>query len=394
MEIIDFDSHVLEPEAIWLEYLEPEYRTLARSTFWHEQDEFGSLTVLNGRVVAEQPNGWLQRAAAWRPGLGEQDIAAMDFRTGTTTSNPGASDPRIRLDDLDAMGINRQVLLPTLFGEYFPLIENPDVAWALARAYNDWVKAFAAVAPDRFIPAAVLPVQAVTYAVRELKRVVKAGFRVVVLRPAFFQGKYITAPEYDGLWEAIEEAGVVAAVHAYPGSNNPEFTSHGPYIERVAAKASHGLVGFPIAEVIAPWMDNATFLAAQFYSVFFARFPRIRIVMLHSGASWLPFMLQRTEGYLMIGSLPSDTEEIFHGHGVAMLGCSADERMLQMMPERFKGVAVWESHYPNHDTVPANLAQETLRGAGIDDETVAAIFGENGRRLLEGSSTTAPATTA
>jgi hypothetical protein len=127
--------------------------------------------------------------------------------------------------------------------------------------------------------------------------------------------------------------------------------------------------------------------------VFFARFPRIRIVMLHSGASWLPFMLQRTEGYLMIGSLPSDTEEIFHGHGVAMLGCSADERLLHVMPERFKGVAVWESHYPNHDTVPATLAQETLRGAGVDDETVAAIFGDNGRRLLEGSTMSAPAST-
>jgi hypothetical protein len=63
------------------------------------------------------------------------------------------------------------------------------------------------------------------------------------------------------------------------------------------------------------------------------------------------------------------------------------------MPERFKGVTVWESHYPNHDAVPANLAQETLRGAGVDDETVAAIFGENGRRLLEGSSTNATAST-
>jgi predicted TIM-barrel fold metal-dependent hydrolase len=389
MEVVDFDSHVVEPQEIWLEHLDPEYRTLARSTFWHEEDESGSLTVVNGRVVDERPNGWLPRAAAWRPGLGEQDIAAIDYRNKPTV-NPGASDARSRLSDLDAMGIDRQVLLPTLFGEYFPLVQNPDIAWALARAYNDWVRDFAAMAPDRLIPAAVLPIQAVTYAVRELKRVVKAGFRVVVLRPAFFEGKYITAPAYDALWEAIEEAGVVAAIHAYPGSNNPEFTSHGPYIDRVAAKAVHAPVGFPLAEVIAPWMDNATFLAAQFYSVFFGRFPRARVVMLHSGASWLPFMLQRTEGYLMIGGLPSDTEEIYHGHGVAMVGCSADERMLHLMPERFKRVAVWESHYPNHDTMPPNLAQETLRGAGIDDETIALICGENGSRLLEVATTSVP----
>jgi predicted TIM-barrel fold metal-dependent hydrolase len=388
MEVIDFDSHVLEPAAVWLEYLDPEYRTLARSSFWHEQDEFGSLTILNGRVVKERPNGWLPRAAVWRPGMTDEDIATTDFRAEPAV-NPGAWDPRARLADLDAMGIDRQVLLPTLFGEYFPLIENPDVAWALARAYNDWVKAFAAVAPDRLIPAAVLPIQAVSYAVRELKRVVEAGFGVVVLRPAFFEGQYLTSPTYDALWEAIEEAGVVAAVHAYPGSNNSEFTSVGPYIERVAAKAFHGPVGFPIAEVIAPWMDNATFLAAQFYAAFFARFPRVRVVMLHSGASWLPFMLQRTEGYLMIGGLPSDTENIFHGHGVAMVGCSADERMLHLMPERFKDVAVWESHYPNHDTMSAKDAEESLRGVGIDNESMALILNENATRLLESATSSA-----
>ncbi len=110
---------------------------------------------------------------------------------------------------------------------------------------------------------------------------------------------------------------------------------------------------------------------------------------MHSGASWLPFMLQRTEGYLMIGGLPYDTEDIFHGHGVAMVGCSADERMIHLMPERFKGICVWESHYPNHDTMTGTLAEEALRASGLDDDTMTAILSGNATHLLEGATAAA-----
>jgi len=47
--------------------------------------------------------------------------------------------------------------------------------------------------------------------------------------------------------------------------------------------------------------------AAQFYSVFFAVFHESGRDA-HSGASWLPFMLQRTEGYSDDRSLPSTRE--------------------------------------------------------------------------------------
>ena len=40
------------------------------------------------------------------------------------------------------MGVDQAFMYPTWFAEGFHLIEDPDVAYALARAYNNWVADF------------------------------------------------------------------------------------------------------------------------------------------------------------------------------------------------------------------------------------------------------------
>ena len=37
------------------------------------------------------------------------------------------------------MGVDQSLLYPTWFAEGFFLVRDPDVAYALARAYNDWI---------------------------------------------------------------------------------------------------------------------------------------------------------------------------------------------------------------------------------------------------------------
>ena len=49
--VVDVDSHVYEPPAIWDEYVPAELRGTARSAFYHEVDDDGNpLTILNGAV--------------------------------------------------------------------------------------------------------------------------------------------------------------------------------------------------------------------------------------------------------------------------------------------------------------------------------------------------------
>ena len=146
----------------------------------------------------------------------------------------GASDPKARLADMDAMGVDQALLYPTWFAEGFHLVHDPDVAYALARAYNDWIADFCAAAPDRLFATAMVPLQNMDFAVEELQRVANIPcFRGAFLRPMFIEGRYFTHPSYDPLWAELERSGLVAAVHPTPGLWNPEWTSHGPFFEKV-----------------------------------------------------------------------------------------------------------------------------------------------------------------
>ena len=82
----------------------------------------------------------------------------------------GASNPQARLSDMDAMGVDQALLYPTWFAEGFFLVHDPDVAYALARAYNDWVIDFCEAAPDRQFAAAMLPLQNRDFALEETRR--------------------------------------------------------------------------------------------------------------------------------------------------------------------------------------------------------------------------------
>src|SRR2546429_535884 len=81
------------------------------------------------------------------------------------------------------------------------LWREPDVAYALARAYNDWIADFCKAAPRRLFAAAILPLQHMDFALEELQRVAAIPcFRAVFLRPMFVENRYLNHPYYDALW--------------------------------------------------------------------------------------------------------------------------------------------------------------------------------------------------
>ena len=49
----------------------------------------------------------------------------------------------------------------------------------------------------------------------------------------FLEGHYFTHPIYDPLWAELEKLGTTCAVHPAVGMWNPEWTSHGPFFEKI-----------------------------------------------------------------------------------------------------------------------------------------------------------------
>jgi len=378
--VFDCDSHVLEPVDIWAKYLDADYRIMARSAFWHEVDELDvPVTILNGKQAKEMNPGPLNRQAIWKPGMKPEDIGALD-PTVRHPITPGAQDPQARLKDMDAMGIDKALLFPTLFAEYFPIIENPDAAFALARAYNDWIIDFCGAAPQRLFPAAVLPMQDVSFAVRELKRVAKKGLRAAFIRPAFVNQRFPNHAYYTPLWTHLADLGVAACIHPSAGNTNPEWTSQGSYVERVASNLR---IGHYVAESVAPMMDNAMFLNAICFYGLMEEYPQLKLSFLHSSASWVPLALEKAETYLWLMSSTQDVslepEHVFFERPY-LVGFNSWESSVARLTDVFKDVAAWGSRYPHHDASDVSEARGLLQQWKVPEDIAANYLGGNAAR--------------
>ena len=187
--VFDSDSHVVEPRDVWEKYLEPEYRVLGKHALWREDGKTNSYLKVNGEMFRDTMNSNIPRHAIWRPGMTWDAIGELDPQT-RHAMNEGAWDPQARLRDMDAMGVDQALLYPTWFAEGFHLVHDPDVAYALARAYNNWIADFCQAAPDRLFAAAMVPLQNMDFALEELQRVA----RIPCFRGAFHPAHVYRGP--------------------------------------------------------------------------------------------------------------------------------------------------------------------------------------------------------
>src|SRR5438874_3051645 len=83
-------------------------------------------------------------------------------------------DPKARLADMDREGIEVSVVFPTMF-LVWPLADNPALARALCRSYNEWIAQKCAFSQGRIRWVATVPLPDVEGALEEVKRAKKLG---------------------------------------------------------------------------------------------------------------------------------------------------------------------------------------------------------------------------
>jgi predicted TIM-barrel fold metal-dependent hydrolase len=418
--VVDSDSHIYEPPILWDRFVAPEYRAAARSALFHEVADTGErITVLNGRPARDLNRSRLVRQAIWRPGMTPEDVGGLDPDVFFPLT-PGASDPDSRRADMDEVGIDQAIVYPTIFTEYLPLVENPDVAAALARAYNDWIWEFCSGGDARLVPVAVLPLQSVLFSQRELDRVAEKGFGAVLIRPAFFdtvrmaehgaaavlrniarhagagtipgtvdsggatEKVFVEDIPFRPLWKQIEQLDLVACVHPSPGVAGPENVSQGAFTERVAEKLG---IGHSVAEPVAAMQDNGLFLTAAFFHGLLEDHPGLRMALAHSGASWLPLATEKSETYLWLSfasvlePVSLEPEEVVARHPL-VVSFDSWERTVARMPDIFETIATWGSRYPNHDAAGPAEATAMLEEHGVPEAIVERLMGANAADLF------------
>ncbi len=368
-QIIDADGHIVEPRQLWEEYVEPEFRDRVVQVRRNRdgQDEFW----VNGErrrapgdsiVASVIPGGYLDpertRTAAW------EDVL------------PGSWDPHARVKVLDEEGIDLSFLYPSfylIYGDH----DDPRLATAACRAYNNWMADFCRPYPKRLFGVAPMPIQDIDAAVVEMRRVVKElNFKAVFVRPNPYNHRRLCDPAYDVFWREAQELDIPVAVHSSFGTKMPALGSD---------RYLHDTFAFHM--VCHPFEQQAACMDVICGGVL-ERFPRLRIAFLEAGVGWAGYWLDRMDGhYEKMGSmapwLKKRPTEYFAEN--CYLSFDPDERTLAAMCELgFDRNILWGSDYPHFDcTYPGVLKQIKQAISGLSEAAQHNILTANPSRFYK-----------
>jgi len=147
-------------------------------------------------------------------GRGKVKFAGQSYFKEDGSRTDGAGDGLQRLREQDEDGIDAEVLFPPVFATRFlEGISDPAIYRAMIRAYNTWLgQDYCAVAPDRLIGNALMPVSGIDDAIAELERVHAMGFKSVQLLNSP-SGGTAPKPEDDRFWEKALELNMPLSPH-------------------------------------------------------------------------------------------------------------------------------------------------------------------------------------
>jgi aminocarboxymuconate-semialdehyde decarboxylase len=190
-------------------------------------------------------------------------------------TRPLLTEPKRRLERLDRMGIDRQVIWPTPhLHSYYELPLELAVQGCVLT--NDGMAEFAAAVPERFVPMGTVPMQDPAAAVAELERCVsRLGIRGIQLL-GHIGPLEVSDAKFEPFWKRAEELDALVFIH---GSGN----DLGGRLNR------HNLVnaiGNPLETTIA--------LSMLISDGILERYPRLRILGAH-GAGFLGAYFGRSD---------------------------------------------------------------------------------------------------
>jgi predicted TIM-barrel fold metal-dependent hydrolase len=339
------DSHYMEPDGLWSEILPPS--AAARMPRREKISEEEEIVHIDGQSFQRRiPTYELKKDKA--TGL---SIYVLNMRP------PGARDMRARLADLDQEGIWGEVMYGSL-SLWETMINDRDLVRLASRAQNDWKRSeIQAVAPDRLVPAASIPVLDVNDAVAELQHAASIGLHLVSLPTGVPQGvPDWNRDDWEPLWAAAEEAGLVVGFHIGSENANPFRGPGGAVLNYV--ETTYGGQRAATKLVTSGALD---------------RHPDLKILISEGGATWVPFIGDRmNEGYRQHGmfvrpTLSQPPKEILYRQVYASF--QHDPTAPAALTAMGYRNVMWGSDYPHLEGTYGHT-QKTLHELfdGLDDE--------------------------
>ena len=281
-DIIDADTHILEPRNIWKKHLEKAYMKYAPK-------------------LAKDSEG----GDAWDHGTGSVDPIGLvstpgkrfdEFRWFGVTYDSirkACYNGKARLKDMDIDGVDAIITFPPE-RTIFRWLGQPDPAVSKAGvdAYNRFAQEdFAAADRTRIFPMYQIPSLGVETAVQYAKKASKAGAKGVLIGTWPNGGESMT-DEDDAFWATCQDLGLPVHVHIMLESRDNLVNQRSG-----AQSATTGLqMKAARKRAIAQYagvFTRVTGIISQFlFTGVFERFPNLQVVFVEIGVGWLPHFLE------------------------------------------------------------------------------------------------------
>jgi aminocarboxymuconate-semialdehyde decarboxylase len=187
---------------------------------------------------------------------------------------PKMTDADQRVRDMDAMGIDVQVL--ATFVSQFYYWTDGELGQRIARIQNDWLAELASRHPERFVAVGTVPMQDSTRAVAELEYVVgDLGFKGVQISSSI-DGTDLDDPRFLPFFKKAEELGAVVLIH-------PNGWDTGRRLD-----------DFYLINVIGNPLDSTVALTRLIFSGRLAELPDLKLCVVHGGG-YTPFYSARMD---------------------------------------------------------------------------------------------------
>jgi predicted TIM-barrel fold metal-dependent hydrolase len=369
----DSDMHIMEPADLWERYIAPEWRHAAPkglSELHRDMRVRVKGTVLT-RVAPVKPN--FDVTVGWRPNQ-DNAYAASEARDW---------DAKSQLIAMDEEGLDVAVLFPSraLFVLGLDTVDQvgaeglePELAAAIARAYNDWLHDFCSEDPTRLYGAGLLAPHSVELAVEEIGRCIDdLGFTTVFMHPGLVNRRPWHHRAYDPIWAECERRNVAVCFHG--GGQNalrPDYS-----LEFDTMMMWHTF-GQPIG-IMAVTASLTSGGVLQ-------RFPGLRVGLLEGNCGWAPWMLHRLDehwewvGAMDAPELEQAPSEYFRSN--CFLSIEADELPARFYVDWFGDEnLVFSTDYPHGDSKYPDSVSAFCDLPGLTDESKRKILWDNWVRL-------------
>jgi predicted TIM-barrel fold metal-dependent hydrolase len=357
--VLDADTHIAESEAMWsfiAKEMYPRRPILAKipdDTWYRERNAFW---LIDGEIFPK-PAGKASFSLI-TPSAQKKESARGDIHLGVRE----LTDPPARLNDMDKLGVDAQVIYPTLFLVY--LTDDAQLEVALCRAYNRFLADACAKAPARLKWVMIPPLRDIDASLQEMEWAKEQGAVGI-----FFRGMEgnltLDNPYFAPIYARAEKLNLTICIHTGSGSRY--------LMQLFDVERNHTFAHNRVLPVVAFRDLVANRIPEQF--------PELRFGFIEAAASWVPYIFHVLRRSVRSDLKNQNPQDLFRDYRI-WIACEADEELPHLLDYIGADHLVIGSDYGHNDPSKEPEFVKNMRAReDVAPRVVEKILCDNARRL-------------